>query len=118
MAVTPLVDPMLSDPALAALVEVDRALVSIGKRIRVLKAIDWPPEMEAQFLEGWQRGQPQLPQSPTRPQPLASEMEGLQALMAGLDRGHPIGNWLYKTAWSYHVAALMLAGIGTPEFTR
>jgi uncharacterized protein (TIGR02421 family) len=117
MAATLQPDPM-SDPALAHLIECDRSLVSIGKHIRVLKAIDWPSEMEAQFLEGWRRGQPQLPQPEARPQVLTAEMEALQALMARLDRSHPVGNWLFKTAWSYYVAALMLAGIGTPEFTR
>ncbi|MGH8172843.1 MAG: tyrosine/phenylalanine carboxypeptidase domain-containing protein, partial [Rhodanobacteraceae bacterium] len=39
-------------------------------------------------------------------------------LMKQLDRAHPIGDWLYKTAWSYRVAARMLGAIGTPEFTR
>src|SRR5688572_17053229 len=117
MAATLQPDPM-SDPALAHLIECDRSLVSIGKHIRVLKAIDWPSEMEAQFLEGWRRGQPQLPQPEARPQVLTTEMEALQVLMARLDRSHPVGNWLFKTAWSYYVAALMLAGIGTPEFTR
>jgi uncharacterized protein (TIGR02421 family) len=38
--------------------------------------------------------------------------------MRRIDRGHPIGNWLYKSAWSYLVAARMLAGMGTPAFTR
>jgi uncharacterized protein (TIGR02421 family) len=38
--------------------------------------------------------------------------------MGRIDRGHPIGHWLHKTAWSYAVAARMLAAIGTPEFTR
>jgi hypothetical protein len=39
-----------ADAALPALLECDRALVKIGKRIRVLKAIDWPVELEERFL--------------------------------------------------------------------
>ena len=50
--------------------------------------------------------------------PHTAEIEALTALMGRIDRGHPIGNWLYKSAWSYLVAARMLANIGTPEFTR
>ena len=103
---------------LDALLEIDRALGSIGKRIRVLKAIDWPLELEERFLAGWRRGAPEIPAPVLAPQPLAAEQEALETLMARTDRGHPIGNYLYKSAWSYLVAARMLAGIGTPEFTR
>lgn len=105
------------DPALATLLACDRELVPIGRRIKVLKAIDWPVELEERFLTGWRRGVPELPAPPTRPL-VDTEISALASLMRRVDRGHPIGNWLYKTAWSYHVAARMLAGIGTPEFTR
>jgi len=106
------------DPALAALLDCDREIVGIGRRIKVLKAIDWPVELEDRFLSGWRRGAPELPAPPTRPVALDAEIAALDALMRRIDRGHPIGNWLFKTAWSYGVAARMLGGIGTPEFTR
>ena len=106
------------DPILAALVERDRELASIGRRIKVLKAIDWPLALEERFLDGWRRGQPKLPEAPSQPKIHAAEITALKDLMRNLDRGHPVGNWLYKTAWSYCVAASMLAGIGTQEFTR
>lgn len=106
------------DPTLIALLERDRELVAIGRKIKVLKAIDWPVELEERFLASWQRGQPELPDPPLRPQPMHEEIAALDDLMSRIDRGHPIGHWLHKTAWSYAVAARMLAGIGTPEFTR
>lgn len=111
-------DASAPDAALPALLECDRALGKIGKRIRVLKAIDWPVALEERFLASWQRGAPELPQSPNAPVSHADEIAALEALMRGIDRGHPIGNWLYKTAWSYHVAARMLGAIGKPEFTQ
>ncbi len=110
--------PMANDPAMATLIESDHALVPIGRRIKVLKAIDWPVELEDRFLDMWRRGKPELPAPATQPQVLTAEMGALEALMARIDRGHPVGNWLYKSAWSYYVATRMLAGIGTPEFTR
>jgi uncharacterized protein (TIGR02421 family) len=106
------------EPALAAIVERGQELASIGRRIKVLKSIDWPLALEERFLDGWRRGQPELPEPPAQAKVHAAEMAALKDLMRNLDRGHPVGNWLYKTAWSYHVAASMLAGIGTPEFTR
>ena len=118
MAAVPSDNDVSGNSALAGLLACDRELVPIGRRIRVLKAIDWPADLEERFLSGWRRGAPELPAPPTRPVPLDTEMSALDALMRRIDRGHPIGNWLFKTAWSYSVAARMLAGIGTPEFTR
>ncbi len=106
------------DPTLGPLLELDSELVKVGKKIRVLKAIDWPVEMEATFLEGYERGNPQLPDPPRRHPDLSGEMDALRAIMARLDRGHPIGDWLFKTAWSYLTAAQMLMNVGTETFTR
>ncbi|MGY3266691.1 tyrosine/phenylalanine carboxypeptidase domain-containing protein [Lysobacter sp. HA35] len=107
-----------NDTRLETLFECDRALCRVGSKIRVLNAIGWPAAMEAQFLDGWNTGRPQLPQPPTVPVQLDAELEALDAIMHRLDRGHPIGNWLFKTAWSYRVAARMLEQIGHPGFTR
>ena len=110
--------PFPHDERIARFIECDRALARIGRRIKVLKAIDWPVELEGRFLSGWRSGQPELPAPDTKPLVLSGEMDALATLMRPIDRGHPIGNWLFKTAWSYLVAARMLAGIGTAEFTR
>ncbi|WP_199100638.1 flavohemoglobin expression-modulating QEGLA motif protein [Dyella sp. ASV21] len=106
------------DRALAPLLECDSALVKVARKIKVLKAIDWPVELEATFLAGYERGNPQLPEPPRRHPDLSGEMDALKAIMARLDRGHPIGDWLFKTAWSYLTAAQMLMNVGTETFTR
>jgi len=106
------------DKTLGPLLECDRELIAVGKKIRVLKAIDWPQSMEAAFMASWEKGNPQLPQPPLRHPDLTGEMAALKAIMAKLDRGHPIGNWLFKSAWSYLTAAQMLMGVGTEAFTR
>ena len=110
--------PRPPDAHVARLIECDHALARIGRRIKVLKAIDWPVELEERFLSTWRNGRPELPAPDTPPQVMTDAMDALAALMRQIDRGHPIGNWLFKTAWSYLVAARMLAAIGTPEFTR
>jgi len=106
------------DPTLAKLFDADARLCKIGKRIRVLDAIGWPAEMESQFLAGWRAGKPTMPKPATEPQQLDEEIAALQALMKTIDREHPIGHWLWKSAWSYLVAARMLEKIGTPGFTE
>ena len=109
--------PGIDEQHLQHLLDCDQRLATIGRRIRVLKAIGWPPALEDRFLDAWRAGRVELPAPPTRPQALDAESEGLEELMRVLDRGHPLENWLYKTAWSYHVAARMLAHVGDPEFT-
>jgi len=118
MASFPAVDAVSHDPTVAKLIDIDHALASIGRRIKVLKAIDWPVELEERFLSAWRRGKPELPTPVTQPEDHTAEVDALATLMRQLDRGHPIGNWLFKTAWSYLVAARMLGAIGSPEFTR
>ncbi|WP_166636826.1 tyrosine/phenylalanine carboxypeptidase domain-containing protein [Cognatilysobacter terrigena] len=107
-----------TDPRLQSLFDADRALCKVARNIKVLQAIGWPAEMETTFLDAWNAGRPQLPKPPTVPVPLDAELDALDTIMHGLDRGHPIGNWLFKTAWSYRVAARMLEQIGQPGFTR
>ena len=109
--------PAIEPHRLRHLVDSDQRLTTIGRRIRVLKAIGWPPALEDRFLAAWRTGRPELPQPVTRPQPLDAEREALEALMGVLDRGDPLGDWLYKNAWSYATAARMLAHVGDPEFT-
>ncbi|WP_430391452.1 flavohemoglobin expression-modulating QEGLA motif protein [Dyella sp. 20L07] len=106
------------DKTLAPLLDCDRALIAVSRKIKVLKAIDWPVELETTFLADLERGNPRLPAPPQHYPDLSGEMATLRAIMAKLDRGHPIGDWLFKTAWSYLTAAQMLMHVGTEEFTR
>lgn len=111
-------DLAAAGPGMPELLECDRRIAKIGARIRVLNAIAWPSELETRFLDGWRAGRPELPAPTTAPVRHDDEIAALDAVMARLDRSHPIGAWLYKTAWSYRVAARMLAQIGQPGFTR
>ena len=102
------VSPVRHDPALERLFEQDRRLVALGRKVCVLKAIGWASELEERFLAQWRAGKPELPQPGTQPLHLEDTIAGLCALMGEIDQRHPIGRWLYKTAWSYRVAAQML----------
>jgi uncharacterized protein (TIGR02421 family) len=107
-----------SSSELAEYAGISHALLSAGRRVKVLKALTWPVHLETRFLEAWRAGRVEMPDPGSQPVQLSDEMGALRAVMARCDRGHPIGRWLYKTAWSYLVAAKMLGGIGTSEFTR
>lgn len=111
-------DPTRDDPALAPLLEHDARIARLGARVRILSGLAWPVEHELRFLERWRAGRVEMPAPPTAPVDHAATIEALDAIMCELDRGHPVGDWLYRTAWSYRVAALMLSAVGTPRFTE
>lgn len=112
------VDPAAADPTLAQLLTLDAKIAKLGSKIRVLGALAWPVEMEARFLDSWRAGKPEMPAPPTQPVDHAATLAALDGILRQLDRGHPVGDWLYKTAWSYRIAAEMLSRIGTPRFTE
>lgn len=96
----------------------DVELIRIAGSIRVLSNLTWPRELEGRFLTGWRAGAPELPVVELRPRDYSAQIEALQSLMARCDRAHPMGDHLYKTAWSYLTAARMIEAAGTPEFTQ
>jgi len=100
------------------ILELDRAIASLGPKIMVLKAIGWPKSTETTFLAGWRKGDPRIPEPGLVPRPMASERDAFLAIMRRCDPQHPIGRFLHHTAWSYAVAADMLMHIGRPRFTE
>jgi len=98
--------------------ELDAAIAAHGAKVRVLKTIDWPKQLEVRFLERLRAGQPELPQPVHAAPDLREECAALEQIMARCDRGAPLGRFLHRTAWSYRVAAEMLMCVGLPRFTE
>jgi uncharacterized protein (TIGR02421 family) len=98
--------------------DVDEAIAKACGSVRVLKHLTWPESLMDTFLTTWRSGNPKLPEFVSVGIDHSNKVEELEALMARCDRGHPIGNQLWKTAWSYATAARMLGAMGTPEFTE
>lgn len=92
-------------------------LAAIVQPIKILRALAWPGETEARFLERWRARKPELPRVTLTPQVFSDEIAQLEKLQSKCDRGHPLDNLVYKTARSYASAARMLGAIGTPAFT-
>ena len=96
----------------------DSELVQASKKIRVLKALEWPLESEGKFLEGWRKGNPQLPEINLKPQDLNDSVSTLESIIARCNQEHPVEKFLAETAQSYADSARMLGAVGTTEFTR
>src|SRR5262245_11023739 len=110
--------PSDNDRHLNRIRELDRRLVEATKPIKVLSRLEWPESVGDRFLKDYRAGRPRLPIVTPGQGSHAGEIEALTALMGRCDRRHPLGNFLYKTAWSYLNAAQMIEGIGTERFTR
>ena len=58
----------------------DSELVQASKKIRVLKALEWPLDSEEKFLQGWRKGNPQLPEVNIKPQNLGDSISTLESI--------------------------------------
>ncbi|MDA1195386.1 MAG: flavohemoglobin expression-modulating QEGLA motif protein [Planctomycetota bacterium] len=104
---------------LAPLLALETELVEATKGLRILGAISWPRGPVEEFLAGWRVGSPRIPQvTISPPEGLAAVLQATDAVLARAPRDHPLGDLIWKTAWSYHTAARMLDSMGTLAFTE
>lgn len=109
------------DAILARQLELDAELVRVAASIKVLGEVAWPPEYATRFLERWHAGRPALPEVESRPgspTKMQRELEALQGIATACDAGHPVGEYVRRTAESFATAVMMLRQTGTPDFTR
>jgi uncharacterized protein (TIGR02421 family) len=105
---------------LQELAALDRRLVLAAKPIRLLSAVSWPAQVQAEFLERWRHGRVTLPAieyprgdySGTR-----DEIEAVQEAARGFG-DHPVADYIWRTAESLDVATRLLDALGTEEVTE
>jgi hypothetical protein len=101
------------------LFEIEAQIVESARDLRILSAIQWPRAVINQFLEDWRAGRPRIPEVQlTPPEGLDTLVERMAHCMKDTPREHPLGDVIWKTAWSYSTAAQMLQSMGTPAFTE
>jgi uncharacterized protein (TIGR02421 family) len=98
--------------------ELDRRLVAAVKDLKVLSALSWPARVQRQFLADWAAGKARLPQIEYAPQDHRERRAELLKIAEAAADDDAIGRYIGNTARSWHTAALMLEGIGTPELGR
>lgn len=98
--------------------QLDADLVNAAKKIKVLNALSWPVDAEANFLKGWRSGNVQLPEIKLARPHVSENVETLDAIAKACDAKHPLEKFIADTATSYANAGRMLQGIGTPVFTQ
>lgn len=106
-------------PDMQLLVSLERELVEATRNLRILGALAWPRRTIDDFLASWRRGKPQLPRPEYQtPGDLGQIIAATSGLMQRIPRDHPVGDLLWRTAWSYRSAARMLGSLGTPAFVE
>ncbi len=92
---------------------VTRLLHQACKPIRILRAIDWAPEVKESFLAGGSRELPQVTYPSFDPTP---SIELVREARRQIVPFTTIDMWLERHAQSIELGARMLAAVGTPSF--
>ena len=98
--------------------ELDRRLVAAVRGIKLLAAVSWPAEVQALFLRGWRAGNPQLPKVEYARTDYTQTRTELDDIVLHADPGHPVGDYLQRTAQSWCWATLLLEAAGTPAISE
>ena len=83
------------------------------KPIRILRALDWAPEVKESFLAGGGRELPQVTYPPFDPTPSIDLVREARRQIVPFTT---IDVWLERHAQSIELGARMLAAVGTPSF--
>ena len=71
---------MSMNPDTAHHAALDARMVKVARGIRLLNEVSWPASLQEPFLDGWRRGQPQLPQVEYAPQDFSASRRELDAI--------------------------------------
>ena len=113
-----MVNPQHTDPELARLLEIERLITEGGGKLRILSSIGWPRNAIDGFLDSWRSGNPKIPEVKLAPPDgLNDIIECMEDAMRQTSVDHPLGDVLWKTAWSYATGARMLQSVGTQAFS-
>jgi uncharacterized protein (TIGR02421 family) len=96
-------------------INLDARLVDAVRGVRLLSAVAWPSRVRDEFLAGWHRGQPSLPQVSYPRLDFADVHAELKSIHDAADPQHPLGDYLRRTVLSYQVSCDLLQCLGGSE---
>jgi uncharacterized protein (TIGR02421 family) len=95
----------------------DARLVAAIRGIRLLQVVSWPASAQQRFVNNWQRGFRSLPDVRYEAPDLREAADELGAIMREADAGHPVGDYLRRSAESWLIATELLHAVGTAAVT-
>jgi uncharacterized protein (TIGR02421 family) len=98
--------------------ELDRRLVAATRGIRLLQSVSWPASIEMEFVAAWKAGTARLPEIAYPKFDFAETREALLGISIAAEPGHPLGDYIRRTAQSWRIATELLDAIGTTAVTE
>ncbi|HEV7490987.1 MAG TPA: flavohemoglobin expression-modulating QEGLA motif protein [Rhodanobacteraceae bacterium] len=98
--------------------DLDRRLVAATRGIRLLQSVSWPASIEMDFVAAWKAGTARLPEIIYPRFDFAETREALMGISIAAEPGHPLGDYIRRTAQSWRIATELLDAIGTPAITE
>jgi uncharacterized protein (TIGR02421 family) len=98
--------------------ELDGRLVAATRGIRLLQSVSWPASIEMDFVAAWKAGTARLPEITYPKFEFAETREALLGISIAAEPGHPLGDYIRRTAQSWRIATELLDAIGTPAVTE
>ena len=98
--------------------ELDRRLVAATRGIRLLQSVSWPASIEMDFVAAWKAGTARLPEITYPKFDFTETREALLGISIAAEPGHPLGDYIRRTAQSWRIATELLDSIGTPAITE
>jgi uncharacterized protein (TIGR02421 family) len=98
--------------------ELDRRLVAATRGIHLLQLVSWPASIEMEFVAAWKSGTAKLPEIAYRRIDFSETREALAAIALAAEAGHPLGDYIRRTAHSWRIATELLEAVGTPAITE
>jgi uncharacterized protein (TIGR02421 family) len=108
----------MSVSGLRLFADLDRRLVAAVRGIKLLSLVSWPASVQSAIIEGWRSGRPQLPVVDYAKGDYTRTREELEAVFLAADTGHPVGDYLRRTAQSWRIATELLDAVGTPSISE
>jgi uncharacterized protein (TIGR02421 family) len=98
--------------------ELDRRLVAATRGIRLLASVSWPASIEMEFVAAWKAGTARLPEIEYPRTDFSETREALRGIALAAEPGHPLGEYIRRTAESWRIATELLDAMGTPAVTE
>jgi uncharacterized protein (TIGR02421 family) len=98
--------------------ELDRRLAEATRGIRLLDSVSWPAAVGVGFVAAWRAGTAKLPDIAYPPADFTATRAALDQVTAAAEPGHPLGDYIRRTADSWRIATDLLEALGTPAVTE
>jgi len=107
------------ESCLPHLAELDRRLIECVRDVRLLAAVSWPVDVQHAFLARYRRGQAKLPEVAYPILDFTEVKAELTAILraSAVFEGHPVADYVHRTASSFHTTTLLLESLGTQRVT-